>query len=208
MRTFKPSGIALSIHFYESENVCGVARELLGKVLCSRINGSIAAGMIVETEAYKAPKDKASHAFGGNVTPRNKPMFGDPGYAYVYLCYGIHHLFNVVTGPSEVPHAVLIRGIEPLVGIEHMMNRRNMEIMKRNLMAGPGLLAEALGIRTAHTGRSITHGDGLIWIEKGKNVNENNILATPRVGMKCSPEWALKPWRYRIKNNKWTSPAK
>ena len=134
-------------------------------------------------------------------------MFGSGGLAYVYLCYGIHHLFNVVTGPENVPHAVLIRGIEPLQGTELMLKRRNFEQIKTTLSAGPGTLSAALGIHTEHTGLSLTGNK--IWIEDiGTDIGDDQIVKSPRVGIDYAEEFIQVPWRFRIKDSKWTSPAK
>ncbi|HEY9560748.1 MAG TPA: DNA-3-methyladenine glycosylase, partial [Anseongella sp.] len=116
----------LSDVFYQREDVVQISRELLGKYLFTRLNGEITGGMIVETEAYHGPEDRASHAWKGRFTNRTRVMYGQGGMAYVYLCYGIHHLFNVVTAGNGVPHAVLVRAIEPTLGIERQLERRRM----------------------------------------------------------------------------------
>ena len=117
----------LPFEFYQRSNPVLIAKELLGKSLVTQINGIQTSGIIVETEAYKAPQDKASHAYGMRRTARTKTMFEPGGRAYVYLCYGIHHLFNVVSGPLNMPHAILIRAVEPQSGTEKMLLRRKMK---------------------------------------------------------------------------------
>ena len=136
----------LPYSYYQNQDVNSIAIDLLGKYLFTSIDGIVTAGIIVETEAYKGAEDKASHAYGGRFTNRTQIMYEDGGVSYVYLCYGIHHLFNVVTGPKGIPHAVLIRGLEPIEGLDQMLMRRGMTSLKPNLTAGPGALAQAMGI--------------------------------------------------------------
>ena len=189
--------------FYHDTDVNRLAKELLGKYLYTNIEGVLTGGMIVETEAYAGVEDKASHAYGGRLTDRTKTMYLAGGMSYVYLCYGIHHLFNVVTGPVNTPHAVLIRGMEPVVGIYDMLQRRNMIALKPNISAGPGALAKALGIDRSLNGKDLL-GDE-IWIEDGLPVAANEIVAAPRVGVAYAAEHALLPWRYYVKGNKFVS---
>ncbi len=196
----------LGIDFYERDDVVQISRDLLGKVLCSSIGEEYTSGIIVETEAYNGRTDKASHAHRGK-TKRNKIMFEEPGKAYVYLCYGIHHLFNVVTNKKGLADAVLIRAIEPLDGIETFLHRRKKKKLDRSVGGGPGIVSHALGITTSDYGTDLL-GD-LIWIEdRGIIVQENEIVASPRVGVDYAGEDAKLPWRFRIKNNRFTSPAK
>jgi len=205
----------LSSIFFESPDVVDIAKSLLGKVLCTQFNGLLTTGIIVETEAYKAPKDKASHAYNNRRTTRTEVMFGKPGHAYVYLCYGIHHLFNVVTGPMGSAHAILIRAIEPLAGIQHMLLRRKMEESAFRLSAGPGSLSSALGLETKHSGLNLTTSESPVWFENQplkstseENPLENEIIASPRVGVAYAEECAAWQWRFRIKDCPWVSPAK
>ena len=199
----------LPLQFYTRPDVVQVAKDLLGKYLLTHFEGQMTAGKIVETEAYRAPDDRACHAFGDRRTARTEVMFAEGGHAYVYLCYGIHHLFNVVTGPADMAHAVLIRAVQPIDNVETMLSRRKMERLERRLTAGPGALTEALGIRTAHTGLSLLDPTGSIWLEdRGEVVLEENIVASPRVGVAYAKECAEWPWRFRIKDSPWTSPAK
>ncbi len=203
-------GGRLGNEFYQRSDVTNLAQDLLGMVLCTHLDGHHTCGIIVETEAYKAPEDKASHAYGGRRTARTETMFGPGGLAYVYLCYGIHHLFNVVTGPRDVPHAILIRGIEPVVGEEIMLERRKMAKLEPRLTSGPGSLSRALGISTALNAVDLASKKSPIWIETPEKEKEADfdIIASPRVGVDYAEECAAWPWRYRIAGNPWTSPAK
>lgn len=189
---------ALSQSFYLRDDVIAISRELLGKVLCTDIDGLRTSVVITETEAYAGVTDKASHAWGDRRTRRTEPMYGPGGVAYVYLCYGIHHLFNVVTNVEGVPHAVLVRAGEPKSGIAAMLERRGKPQPDKMLLAGPGSLARALGITTALTGSSLV--DGPIWIEdRGVRVDEACISAGPRVGIDYAEEDAARPYRFRLR---------
>lgn len=185
-----------------------ISRELLGKFLVTKIGGeTVTGGMIVETEAYHGPEDKASHAYNNRFTPRTSIMYEEGGVAYVYFCYGIHYLFNVVTNIKGVPHAVLVRALEPSDGIELMMKRRKKEQFTQLLAAGPGSVCQALGITKAQNGLSLLSDE--IWIEdRGKLSMPDDIIASPRVGVAYAAEHAELPWRFRIKGNKFSSPAK
>ncbi|MBK7409300.1 MAG: DNA-3-methyladenine glycosylase [Saprospirales bacterium] len=192
--------------FYLRDDVVQISKDLLGKYLVTDLEGIRAVGRIVETEAYRGPEDKASHAYGNRLTPRTQVMFEAGGLAYVYLCYGIHHLFNVVTGAEGQPHAVLIRALEPVEALDTMLLRRDMKAMKPRLTAGPGSLSKAMGIQTAHTGTSLVDPESPIWIEdRGDHLPASDILAGPRVGVDYAGECALWEWRFRIKNSTWTS---
>lgn len=187
-----------------NEDVVSLARDLLGKVLFTNINNQISAGIIVETEAYFGVKDKASHAYSGRRTNRTETMYAEGGVAYVYLCYGMHHLFNVVSSKINDPHAVLVRGVEPLIGKEIMEERRKMPFYKPAISAGPGSAAKALGIDRSFNAKDLT-GDE-IWIEDHQIVvPDNEIMAGPRVGIAYAQEHALLPWRFFIKGNKYVS---
>ena len=187
----------LSASFYAEDDVVAVARDLLGKVLCTRLNGQPTKAIIVETEAYAGVTDKASHAYGGRRTKRTEPIYGQGGTAYVYLCYGLHHLFNVVTNQAETPHAVLIRAGIPVTGTGRMLKRRNRAKVDKTLLAGPGSLAKALGITIEHTGLSLMNGQ--IWIEDhGTDVADDAVTIGPRVGVDYAGEDALRPYRFRL----------
>jgi DNA-3-methyladenine glycosylase len=192
----------LDIKWYEHHDVVEMARLLLGKILCSNIGGELTKGIIVETEAYSGENDKACHANGQKMTKRNEIMFAHGGHAYVYLCYGIHHLFNIVTNTEGKADAVLIRALEPIEGIETMLKRRNMVKIEKRLTSGPGVLAQAMGIKTANNKTRLD--EDIIWIEEGDRI-EKAIISTTRIGVEYAEEDALKPWRFYISDNKWVS---
>jgi len=199
----------LKREFYLRDDVVQIAKDLLGKFLITEFDGERTVGKIVETEAYRAPEDKASHAYNNRRTPRTEVMFGQGGKAYVYLCYGIHHLFNVVTNVENTAHAVLIRALEPVENVELMLLRRDMTVVKSRLTAGPGALAVAMGITTYYSGIDLTRANSPIWLEdRGERIEESEIVASPRVGVGYAQEWAGIPWRFRVKDSIWTSKAK
>ncbi|MES2330829.1 MAG: DNA-3-methyladenine glycosylase [Bacteroidota bacterium] len=204
--TFRHSD-KLPMEFYRQKNVCTVAKALLGKVLVSRFNNIETAGRIVETEAYNGAIDKASHAWGGRRTNRTEIMYAAGGVAYVYLCYGIHHLFNVVTNEEDIPHAILIRGIEPLNGIEHMLQRTGKLRLDNTLTRGPGNVSKALGIYTQHTGLNL-QGDELYIADDGFKIKPSQIIATPRIGVDYAGKDALLPYRFIVKDNPYVSGKK
>jgi DNA-3-methyladenine glycosylase len=192
--------LKLAQPFYLRNDVVGIARELLGKVVCTRIEGKLTTAMITETEAYAGVADKASHAYGDRRTKRTEPMYGAGGVAYIYLCYGIHHLFNVVTNKTGIPHAILIRSGKPLSGTSLMLERRQKKDIDKNLLGGPGTFAQALGIRTSDTGADLS-GDR-IWIEdQGLAIADGQITAGPRVGIDYAEEDAQRPYRFRLTEN-------
>ncbi|HLF64313.1 MAG TPA: DNA-3-methyladenine glycosylase [Saprospiraceae bacterium] len=200
--------VRLPRKFYTGDDVVSNAQALLGKILCTCIDGILTSGIIVETEAYHGPEDKASHAYNGCRTARTEIMYSQGGTAYIYLCYGIHHLFNVVTATKDVPHAILIRAIEPLEGIDLMLQRRDLSSLHHRLTAGPGALSMALGIHTGLSGTDLLHKNSPIWIDdRGTTVTSRQIIASHRVGVNYAGEWAQMPWRFRIKGNSWVSRA-
>ena len=199
--------LRLDQSFYDRIDVTAIAKELLGKILVTTFNGIITSGRIVETEAYAGAGDKASHAHGNRRTTRTEVMFGHPGTAYVYLCYGIHHLFNVVTNKKEIPHAILIRAIEPLLGIDHMLERTGKLKLDYTLTRGPGNVSRALGIFTRHTGLSLL-SDELYIAGDGFKLNTDQLLITPRIGVDYAQEDSLLPYRYVLKNNPYASGKK
>ncbi|MDW7694880.1 DNA-3-methyladenine glycosylase [Flammeovirgaceae bacterium SG7u.111] len=193
--------------FFEGNDVVAIAKNLLGKELYSSFDGIVTGGVIVETEAYCGETDRACHAFGGKRTPRTEVMFQEGGRAYVYLCYGIHSLFNIVTNKENRADAVLIRAIEPTLGLEEMLRRRQMKEVEYRLTAGPGALGKALGFATKHTGLPV-FGE-TIWLEdQGGMYSDHEILASARVGVAYAGEDAFLPWRFRINKNPWCSKAK
>jgi len=183
---------SLTSSFYSRETVT-VAQELLGKILVQEIDGQILSGRIIETEAYTGPGDPASHAFRGP-TPRSRIMFGPPGIAYVYFCYGVHHLLNVVTEKDGTAGAVLLRGLEPLEGLDRMMKNRSRKT-ENGLLDGPGKLTQALEITLSLNGCNLTKGKELYIIE-GETKPGERIITAPRVGIKDGTD---KLWRFRLR---------
>lgn len=193
----------LTEDFYQRPDVVKIARELPGKALFTRIDGALTGGIIVETEAYSW-KERGCHAYGARKTLRNAIMFGRGGKAYVYLCYGIHYLFNVVTNTEEIPEAVLIRAVEPLAGLEEIKFRRGVLKNDFHLTSGPGKLTKALGIDRSFNGKSLL--DDEIWIEdSGTKLAAKYIVASERIGIDYAGEDARLPWRFSIKGNTWVS---
>lgn len=189
--------------FYQRTNVVKIARDLLGKALFTSVDGIVTAGTIVETEAYSW-KERGCHAYGARRTPRNDIMFGEGGRSYVYLCYGMHHLFNVVTNTTGTPEAVLIRALEPLEGQTYMQDRRGNPSNEFHLTSGPGKLTKALGIDRKWNGKSLL--DNEIWIEDvGLMVTGKRIQASPRIGIDYAGNDARLPWRFTLKGNLWIS---
>lgn len=189
--------------FYTRPNVLTVARELIGKLLVvPGKNGSRVSGTIVETEAYRGPQDRAAHSYGGRRTRRTETMYGIGGTAYVFFVYGMYYQFNVVTNAAETPHAILIRAVEPVEGIELIRKRRRGQ-SDHNLTNGPGKLCIALGID-----RTLDAADLLgerVWIEEQKDIPRSRIAAGPRIGIDYAEEWKDKPWRFWVKDNPFVS---
>lgn len=188
-----------------------IAKELLGKILVTKCppagragNGVVTSGRIVECEAYDGVVDRASHAFGGRRTPRNEIMYAEAGTAYVYICYGLHHLFNVVTNAKDIPHAILIRALDPLYGADKMLKRRGKKQMDKSLTKGPGSLSAALGISVKHNGYSLRSKE-LFIAEDGFEFAEKLIAASHRIGVEAAKEAAKYPYRFYIKGNPFVS---
>ncbi|MDR1984919.1 MAG: DNA-3-methyladenine glycosylase [Prevotellaceae bacterium] len=188
----------LDLSFYTRDDVVQISKELLGKTLCTNINGSLTKAVITETEAYAGVTDKASHAYNGRRTKRTEIMFRQGGCAYIYLCYGMYSLFNVVTNVENIPHAVLIRGAVALSGTETMLQRAKKKKLTDDLLTGPGKLSKAMGLHFSQTGASLF--GNTIWIEdRGIIISPENILATPRIGVDYAEEDALLPYRFVAK---------
>lgn len=187
--------------FYLRTDVVQIAIDLLGKVLITDLDGRLTAGIITETEAYRAPDDRACHAYGNRRTARTEVMFQEGGRAYIYLCYGIHHLFNVVTAPAETAHAVLVRALEPLEGLNAMFERRGIvprhETLPKHLTTGPGALAQALGLHTGLSGHNLLESNAGIWIgDMQLDIPDREISTGKRIGVESSGECAAWPWRF------------
>lgn len=187
--------------FYLNNDVVKVAKNLLGKVLVTNF-GKYTSGIIVEVEAYAGNTDKACHAYGGRKTKRTEIFYKEGGISYVYLCYGMHYLFNIITGDINHPDAVLVRSIEPISGIDIMMKRRKLKTFSKKISSGPGVLTKALGINKTHNGISLM-GDK-IWVEDRK-IKVKDILALKRIGVDYAKEDAKLPWRFVLKGNDFIS---
>lgn len=197
----------LGVKFYERNDVVQIAKELLGKVLATHFEGTLTAARIVETEAYNGALDKASHAYNNRRTNRTEVMYGHGGIAYVYLCYGIHYLFNVVSNVQDTPHAILIRGVEPITGVDTMLERTGKLKAGYDLTRGPGNVSKALGIKVSHTGMSLLD-DELFIADDGTRYKPYNIVATPRIGVDYAAEDALLPYRFIVKGSPYVSGKK
>lgn len=193
----------LPLSFYRRHDVVLIARELLGKVLVTKFQGEITSGRIVETEAYAGDRDKASHAFRGK-TPRTKVMFEAGGKAYVYLCYGIHQMFNIVTNQQDIPHAILIRALEPVRGIDIMLKRTGKKIADHTLTRGPGNVGKAMGFHTSQCGIEMNSNEIYI-LDDDFEVSENMVGISPRIGVDYAGEDASLPYRFFIRGNKYVS---
>lgn len=200
----------LGLDFYQRTNVLQIAKELLGKILVTKWNRpdgyrDETSGRIVEVEAYNGVIDKASHASAGRRTNRNEIMYADGGVAYVYLCYGIHHLFNVVTNRRETPHAVLIRALEPIEGIDVMLERTGKKQLDNTLTKGPGNVSRALAISfKQHSGHSLLSSD-LFIAEDNFVLSKKDVVASPRIGVDYAGEDAKLLYRFFIKGNPFVS---
>jgi len=195
----------LSRGFYTRRDALAAARDLLGKrLVVAAPDGSRVSGLIVETEAYMGVEDKASHAYANRRTPRTESMYAEGGSAYVYFIYGMYYQFNVVVNRREVPHAVLVRGVEPTEGLEWMLRRRPGLRRERDLTNGPGKLCAAFGIERSYDREDL--GGERVWIEETRRaVASGDIAAGARVGIDYAAEFAQKPWRFWIKDNPFVS---
>ena len=189
--------------FYTRPDVLAVARDLLGKKLVvPGRNGQRVSGIIVETEAYRGPEDRASHAWNGRRTQRTETMYGAGGTAYVYFVYGMYNQFNVVTNSEDIPHAVLVRALEPSEGLA-IMRRRRRGRSEYELTSGPGRLCLAMGID-----RKLDKADLLgnrVWLEDGISISPRQIARGPRIGIDYAEKWIDKPWRFWLKDNPFVS---
>lgn len=185
----------LKEEFYLREDVVQIAKDLLGKVIYSHIDGKTCGGIITETEAYAGITDKASHAYGGKRSKRTEAMYADGGISYIYLCYGIHSLFNVVTNHKNIPHAVLIRAIKPIEGLTEMLLRRKKPKLKNDTCIGPGKVSQALGLTVSANNLSLQ--SDIVWIEDHNiSFNENQIKTGTRIGIDYAGEDASLPYRF------------
>ncbi len=194
----------LTIDFYERKNVVGIAKELLGKILVTNINGRLTSGRIVETEAYIGITDKAAHSYAGKRTNRNEHMYAKGGIAYIYVCYGIHQMFNVVTNENEIPDAILIRALEPLDGITYMLERTGKKALDFTLTRGPGNVSKAMGIHKNFSGTDLS-GDQIFIVSDETTIADQLIGISSRIGVQYAGEDAFLPYRFFIKSNKFVS---
>jgi len=196
----------LPLSFYLRDDVVQIARDLLGKLLVTNFEGRHTSGRIVETEAYAGESDRASHAFKGR-TPRTGVMYEQGGHAYVYLCYGIHQMFNIVTNKEGTPHAILVRALEPVEGIDIMLERTKKKTADHTLTRGPGNVGKALGFHTSQCGLSLT--TSLLYVaDDGFKLDENQIITAPRVGVDYAGDHAEWHYRFYVRGNRYVSAVR
>jgi len=193
--------LPLARDFY-ARPVLTVAKACIGKLLVHRTKEGLVAGRIVESEAYRGPLDRAAHSYGGRRTARTEVMFGPPGYAYVFFVYGMHYQFNLVTTKDGAPHAVLIRAVEPVLGVEIMAKRRNLPASARELTNGPGKLCQALGIGRECYGADLCGPE--LFLADGSTVRS---ARAKRIGVDYAGDWAEKPWRFYDPKSRYVSRA-
>ena len=190
--------------FYQGSNVVALAEALIGCNIHTILNGKLCSARITETEAYSGKNDKACHAYGNRRTKRTEIMYAPGGVAYMYLCYGIHHLFNIITNVENKADAVLVRAAEPLEGIEHMLSRRNMRKSNPKLSSGPGNFSKALGLNSSFYGSSLQGPE--VWLTARKTpIHSTDIVRTTRIGIDYAKEDAALPWRFYLKDSAFVS---
>ncbi len=194
----------LPLNFYKRKDVVAIANDLVGKIVVTKFDGLVTSGRIVETEAYVAHVDKASHSFGGRRTAKNEHMYAHPGTAYVYICYGMHQMFNVVTNEKDIPDAVLVRAIEPLKGIDIMLQRTGKQKLDFTLTKGPGNVGKALGIFKKHSGLLLLD-DEIYLADDGSKLKENEIGISKRIGVESAFPDSELPYRFYVRGNKYVS---
>jgi len=182
-----------------------VAKELLGKLLVHETSKGVTIGKIVETEAYKGPEDKASHAYGNLRTERTEVQFGPKGHAYVYQIYGMYYCFNVTGGTAPgKPEAILVRALEPVSGVEIMMRRRKLSKSRAsNLTNGSGRLCMAMGISTKQDGADLCEKP--LYVDDGVNVDLADVVQTTRINVNYAGEWKSLLWRFYLRDNDFAS---
>ena len=194
----------IPLSFYTRKDVVMIAKDLIGKILVTNFDGAITSGRIVETEAYVAITDKASHSFGGKRTARNEHMYAAAGTAYVYICYGLHQMMNIITNDKNIPDAVLIRAVEPLEGINIMLQRTGKKTLDKTLTRGPGNVGKALGIFKHHSGNHLL-GNKIYLMNDNAKINEEQIGTSVRIGVESAGADSLLPYRFYLKGNKYVS---
>lgn len=195
----------LPLEFYDRPDVVTIAKELLGKVLVTKFNGQLTSGRIVETEAYIGLTDRASHSYNGKRTAKNEYMYARPGTAYVYICYGMHQMMNVVTNKKEIPDAILIRAVEPIEGIETMLARTGKPKLDFTLTKGPGNVGKALGIFKEHSGELLISNRIFIADDKNSHISKTQIGISKRIGVENSGAAAEYHYRFYVRGNKFVS---
>ena len=194
----------LSLAFYQRKDVVQIAKDLLGKIIVTNIDGKITSGRIVETEAYVANVDKASHAYNGKRTLRNEAMYAAAGAIYVYICYGMHNMLNIVTNDLNVPDAILIRALEPVNGFDIMLERTGKKMFDNTLTKGPGNVAKAMGISKNISGLNL--GKKIINIYKDDfSFLQDEIGTSKRIGIDGAGTDAELPYRFFVIGNKFVS---
>ncbi|MEO6837375.1 MAG: DNA-3-methyladenine glycosylase [Ginsengibacter sp.] len=197
----------IPLSFYDRKDVVIIARELLAKIIVTNFSGQITSGKVVETEAYLGFTDKASHAYAGKRTARNEHMYSPAGTAYVYICYGMHTMFNIVTNKENIPDAVLIRAIEPVQGIEIMAQRTQKNIIDPTITRGPGNVGKALEIFKHHSGLFLLE-DKIFLLDDNKKITDEEIGISNRIGVESAGKDSLLPYRFYVKGNKYVSGKK
>lgn len=195
----------LSKAFYDRQDVIQIAKELLGKIVVTNVDGQITSGRIVETEAYVGLTDKASHSFGGRRTAKNEHMYCAPATSYVYICYGMHQMLNIVTNKKDIPDAILIRAVEPIEGINIMLARTGKQKFDYTLTKGPGNVGKAFGLSKIHSGKDLLNGVITVCEDKQSNIKEDKIGISKRIGVESAGADGLLPYRFYIKGNKFVS---
>jgi DNA-3-methyladenine glycosylase len=190
--------------FYTRKDVVLIAKELIGKIIVTNFDGIITSGRIVETEAYIGITDKASHSYNKKRTARNEHMYAPAATAYVYICYGLHQMLNIVTNAKDVPDAILIRAIEPLLGIDTMQKRTGKKILDKTLTRGPGNVGKALGIFKYHSGLNLLDEE-IYLLNDGFKIPKDKIGISKRIGVESAGADALLPYRFYLKGNKYVS---
>ena len=194
----------IPLSFYDRKDVLQISMEMLGKIVVSNIDGLITSGRIVETEGYIGMTDKASHAFGGRRTARNEHMYAGPATAYIYVCYGMHQMLNIVTNEKDIPDAILIRAIEPIKGVEIMGNRTGKGITDKTITRGPGNVGKALGINKRLSGINLS-GNQIYLLDDGVRFTNDEIGISKRIGVESAGADALLPHRFYVKGNPYVS---
>lgn len=194
----------LTIDFYNRKDVVQIAKDLLGKILVTSFNDVITSGRIVETEAYNGIIDKACHSYAGKRTARNEHTYSQAATAYIYICYGMHHMFNIVTNEKEIPEVILVRAVEPIEGIETMLERAGKKTADYTLTKGPGNVGKALGLHKQFSGLDLT-GDQVYIVGDGYKIAADSVGVSKRIGVEYAADDALLPYRFYIKGNKYVS---